>query len=89
MAGVLEQQTKRWTYEEYYRLDDERRYEIIDGALRDAPAPNSSHQDWSRELTLIVATYVLFEAGLDVQGLLQQGFRACELAASRLDPRQA
>jgi Uma2 family endonuclease len=58
MAGVLEQQTKRWTYEEYYRLDDERRYEIIDGALRDAPAPNSSHQDWSRELTLIVATYV-------------------------------
>jgi Uma2 family endonuclease len=58
MAAVLEKQAKRWTYEEYYRLDDGRRYEIIDGDLLMAPAPDTWHQDWSRELTLIVATYV-------------------------------
>jgi Uma2 family endonuclease len=58
MAGVLEQQTKRWTYEEYYRLDDERRYEIIDGALHDAPAPDTWHQDASRKLFRIIDRFV-------------------------------
>jgi len=58
MAAVLEKQAKRWTYEEYYRLDDDRRYEIIDGNLIMAPAPDIGHQDWSRELTLLIATYV-------------------------------
>ena len=27
MAAVLEKQAKRWTYEEYYRLDDGQRYD--------------------------------------------------------------
>lgn len=58
MAAGLEKETKRWTYEDYYRLDDDQRYEIIDGKLLMAPAPDTSHQDWSRELTLIVAAYV-------------------------------
>ena len=35
MAAVLEKQAKRWT--EYYRLDDDQRYEIIDGQLLMAP----------------------------------------------------
>ena len=34
MAAVLEKQAKRWTYEEYYRLDDDQRYEIIAGIGR-------------------------------------------------------
>ena len=55
MAAVLEKQAKRWTYEEYYRLDDDQRYEIIDGNLLMAPAPDTGHQDWSRELTVIPA----------------------------------
>lgn len=50
MAVVAEKQTKRWTYEEYYRLNDDQRYEIIDGNLLMAPAPDTWHQDWSREL---------------------------------------
>lgn len=58
MAAVLEKQAKRWNYEEYCRLDDDQRYEIIDGNLLMAPAPDTWHQDWSRELTLIVATFV-------------------------------
>src|SRR5580765_8082296 len=73
MAAVLEKPAKRWTYEEYYRLDDDQRYEIIDGNLLVAPAPDTSHQDWSRELTVILAAYVrrtklgkIFAAPVDV-----------------------
>jgi len=58
MAAVLEKQAKRWTYEEYYRLDDDQRYEIIDGRLLITPAPDTWHQDWSRELTLLIASHV-------------------------------
>ena len=50
MAGVLEKKAKRWTYEDYYRLDDDQRYEIIDGDLLMAPAPDTWHQDWVGEL---------------------------------------
>ena len=58
MAAVLEKQAKRWTYEEYYRLDDDQRYEIIDGNLLMAPAPDTWHQDWSRELFRILDRHV-------------------------------
>lgn len=54
MPAVLEKQTKRWTYEEYYRLGDDQRYEIIDGNLLMAPAPDMWHQDWSRKLFRLV-----------------------------------
>src|SRR5262249_27114250 len=58
MAGVSENQTKRWTYEEYCQLDDERRYEIIDGGLRDAPASDTWHQDASRKLFRLIDRFV-------------------------------
>ena len=57
MAAAVEKQTKRWTYEEYCRIEDDQRYELIEANLLTAPAPDTWHQDWSRELTLIVATY--------------------------------
>lgn len=73
MAAVMEKQAKRWTYEEYYRLDDDQRYEIIDGNLLMAPAPDTWHQDWSRELFHIIDQHVrnrklgkVFFAPLDV-----------------------
>jgi len=51
MAVVAEKQAKRWTYEEYYRLDDDRRYEVIEGKLIDiSPAPSTWHQDWLGQL---------------------------------------
>lgn len=57
MATVLEKQAKRWTYEEYYQLDDDQRHEIIDGNLLMAPALDMWHQAWSRDLTLLIATH--------------------------------
>jgi Uma2 family endonuclease len=58
MAEALEKQTKRWTYEEYYKLDDDQRYEIIGGKLLMAPAPDTWHQDWSRKLFRLIDRFV-------------------------------
>jgi len=58
MAAVLEKQAKRWTYEEYYRLDDDQRHEIIDGNLLMAPSPDMWHQDWLNEINLLVTPFV-------------------------------
>lgn len=58
MAAVLEKQAKRWTYEDYYRLDDDQRYEIIDGNLLMAPAPDMWHQDWLNEINLLMTPFV-------------------------------
>src|SRR2546422_2254449 len=73
MAGVLEKQAKRWTYDEYCRLDDDRRYEIIGGNLLMAPAPDTWHQDWSRKLFRLIDRFVmknnpgeLFYAPIDI-----------------------
>src|SRR3954469_6385554 len=73
MAAVAEKPTKRWTYEEYYRLNDEKRYEIIDGELLMAPSADTWHQSWSVSLLRILDAHVLrgrlgrvFHAPLDV-----------------------
>ena len=58
MAAVTERHAKRWTYEDYYQLEDDQRYEIIDGNLLMAPAPDTWHQDWSRELSMLLVTHV-------------------------------
>jgi Uma2 family endonuclease len=58
MAAVLEKQARRWTYEEYCKLDDDQRYEIIGGNLLMAPAPDYLHQDWSRKLFRILDRFV-------------------------------
>jgi Uma2 family endonuclease len=73
MAAVLEKPGRRWTYEEYYKLDDDQRYEIIDGNLIMAPAPDTWHQDWARNLFRVLDAHVrkhklgkVFFAPLDV-----------------------
>ena len=73
MAGVLENQAKRWTYEQYCSLDGDQRYEIIDGNLLMAPAPDLGHQDSSRKLFRLLDHFVVtnnlgevFYAPLDV-----------------------
>jgi Uma2 family endonuclease len=58
MATVLEPKTKRWTYEEYYRLDDDKRYEIINGQLLMPPSPDTWHQDWVRSIFLVLHAHV-------------------------------
>ena len=73
MAATLEKQAKRWTYEEYYKLDDDQRYEINDGHLLPIPTPDTWHQDWLSDLYSMVKTFVknnklgrVFFAPLDV-----------------------
>jgi Uma2 family endonuclease len=73
MAATLEKQAKRWTYEEYYKLEDDQRYEIIDGQLLMAPAPDTWHQDWLGDLYTLLRSFVkrhqlgrLFVAPVDV-----------------------
>lgn len=39
-----------WTYQKYLELDDEQRYEIIDGELLVTPAPGTRHQRVISEL---------------------------------------
>lgn len=58
MAALLEKLPRRWTYDEYCKLDDERRYEIIGGNLLLAAAPDYLHQDWSRKLFRIIDRFV-------------------------------
>jgi Uma2 family endonuclease len=58
MAAVVEKRSKRWTYEEYYRLNDDQRYEIIDGELLMAPAQDTWHQSWTLELVAILREHV-------------------------------
>lgn len=58
MGNVLEKQAKRWTYEEYYRLNDDVRYEIIDGNLLLAPAPDVWHQKWLNEINIFLSRFV-------------------------------
>jgi Uma2 family endonuclease len=73
VVAALEKQIKRWTYEEYYKLEDDQRYEIIDGHLIMAPAPDTWHQDWLGDLYSLVRSFVkknklgrLFFAPVDV-----------------------
>lgn len=61
------------TYEDYYRLDDDRRYEVIGGELFLVPSPNVFHQQISIRLSTLLYNYVfennlglLLEAPMDV-----------------------
>ncbi len=49
---------KKWTYEEYYRLDDEKRYEVLEGELIEMSSPSSEHQIISTNLGATLWNYV-------------------------------
>lgn len=62
-----------WTYGDYLKLDDGKRYEIIEGELFMVPAPGLEHQRISRELEYRLLQYIkekgsgeLFDAPVDV-----------------------
>ncbi len=48
---------KVWTYTDYLTLEDEKRYEIIEGDLLMAPAPFFAHQDINSELISRLRAY--------------------------------
>ncbi|HEB77451.1 MAG TPA: Uma2 family endonuclease [Methylothermaceae bacterium] len=67
-------QARRWTYRDYLTLDDGKRYEILEGELRDmTPAPSVPHQSCSRNLEFLFLEYVrlhnwgfVYDAPIDV-----------------------
>jgi Uma2 family endonuclease len=63
MAATLDKPKppkKRWTYEDYCRIDDDRRYEIDDGALIPMipPSPTPDHQNEALELAILLRAFV-------------------------------
>jgi Uma2 family endonuclease len=61
MNAVVDNAKKVWTYEDYLRLDDDVRREVIGGKLHLSPAPELFHQRWARKLFLAIQQHV--EAG--------------------------
>lgn len=48
----------KFTYQDYLHLPEDRRYELIEGELFMVPAPESYHQDVSRNLEFILWEFV-------------------------------
>jgi Uma2 family endonuclease len=56
--ATIDEVSGPWTYERYYALDDDQRYEVIDGELLLVPGPGTVHQSLVGELFFRFATYV-------------------------------
>ncbi|BCX82224.1 hypothetical protein MIT9_P1809 [Methylomarinovum caldicuralii] len=74
VANLHDTPIRHWTYRDYLALDDGRRYEILEGELRDmTPAPSVPHQSCSRNLEFLFLEYVhrrqwgfVYDAPIDV-----------------------
>ncbi|KKO17907.1 MAG: hypothetical protein BROFUL_03418 [Candidatus Brocadia fulgida] len=49
---------KRMTYADYLKLDDNNRYEILNGELRMVPASSTDHQGVSRNLEFFLWNFM-------------------------------
>ena len=49
-----------WTYREYAMLPDDERFEIVDGVLYMAPAPNTGHQSVSNLIATHLTIHIQF-----------------------------
>jgi len=57
--AVLERPKERvWTYEDYLNLEDEKRYEVINGRLKEMPAPSFEHQRILKRLLRLLDDFV-------------------------------
>jgi len=54
----MEVKEKVWTYKDYLELNDDKRYEVINGRLYEMPAPHFEHQRISRDLEFIIWKFV-------------------------------
>ncbi len=57
MAINAKERLEVWTYEEYLRLNDGRRYEVINGRLVQMPAPGFEHQKTSIKLASLLLQF--------------------------------
>ncbi len=55
----MKTQDKVWTYEDYLSLEEEKRYEIIDGELFEMPAPSVRHQEISGRLYVKLFNHIV------------------------------
>ncbi len=69
----MKAETKRWTYKDYLKIEDDKRYEIIKGELIMVPSPSVKHQEILAKIFEILLKYIkekklgkLFIAPLDV-----------------------
>ena len=60
MAVAVKEKPKKkvWTYEDYLRLNDDKRYEVINGRLVEMPAPSFEHQDVLNRLNVLLYLFV-------------------------------
>ncbi|WAM31054.1 Uma2 family endonuclease [Caldicellulosiruptor naganoensis] len=66
--------SKFWTYQDYLKLPEEARVEIIDGVIYDmSPAPSRVHQKIVSELTITIGSY------------LRQNKKPCEIYTAPFD----
>ncbi len=70
---VVEKETKKYTYEDYCKISNDKRYELIEGELLRTPSPITNHQRISRRLEFILEKFItgnnlgeLFDAPYDV-----------------------
>ena len=49
---------KIWTYNDYYNIDDDKRYEVIEGELIEMPSPKYIHQKISMRLSIKLGNYI-------------------------------
>ena len=70
---VVENKTKKYTYEDYCKISNDKRYELIEGELLMTPSPVTRHQRISRRLEFILEKFItennlgeLFDAPYDV-----------------------
>ncbi|HEV8611852.1 MAG TPA: Uma2 family endonuclease [Thermoanaerobaculia bacterium] len=72
----------RYTYDDYARLPDERRYEVIDGELYLTPAPTPYHQIVSRRIERLLEDHVeKAKLGIVIQA-------PCDVVLSQFDVLQ-
>lgn len=56
MTPVLEK--KKYTYEDYLKISDDKRYELIDGELIMTPSPVTRHQRISRKIEFMLEKFI-------------------------------
>src|SRR5574337_1408040 len=56
---IVEKKVKKYTYEDYCKISDDKRYELIAGELLMMPSPVTNHQRISRKLGFILEKFIM------------------------------
>lgn len=56
---IVEKKLKKYTYEDYCKISDDKRYELIDGELLMTPSPITRHQRISGKLEFVLRRFLM------------------------------